>query len=224
MSNHDQRREENVLTRGRNIIPPWAKERVVSPGNFLSENVDAFVVEGREAAEEGVEYTPKGPHIDALAVSFVLDNFWGGVANGSTWCHCLLLPNDFAEAEIRDLHSPNAAATNARNELSLVFLVLVVRSPNGIFRGDDLYSAKQKILGLDVSVNDASFLVQVANALSDLKDNMSRQVLTKVCELDDLMKKLSTLHNWGLSEASINESRKRLTFETEEVVFWRLGK
>jgi hypothetical protein len=44
-------------------------------------------------------------------------------------------------------------------------------------------------------VNNAAFLVEVSDALCDLEDDVPRQVLTEVSQLDDLVEELSPSHH-----------------------------
>ncbi len=44
-------------------------------------------------------------------------------------------------------------------------------------------------------MDDASFLVKVANALGDLKNDVTSKVFAEVRQFDDLMEQLATLHH-----------------------------
>lgn len=93
-----------------NVVPPGAQEGVITPSNFLCKNVDAFVVEGcvvtlinnvylrilkkltRKTTEKRIQDTTKSPHVDALTISFVFDDFGSSVSDGTAWGHGLLIP------------------------------------------------------------------------------------------------------------------------------------
>jgi len=49
----------------------------------------------------------------------------------------------------------------------------------------------------NLPVDNASFFVKVADAMSNLHDNMSGEILAEICELDNLMEKLATLHHFN---------------------------
>lgn len=49
--------------------------------------------------------------------------------------------------------------------------------------------------GDHLPVNHTSLLVQITDTLGDLDNDMSRESLGKVCELDDLVEKLAALHH-----------------------------
>jgi len=177
------------------IIPPRTKESVISTSDLFSQDVDAFIVERGESTKQGIQDTPERPHIDTLAVTFVLDNLWSSVANGAARCHGLLVPHHLAETKVRDLDAPDAATANTRNELTLVLLFLVVWPSDRVLGWDNLDTVEQEVFWLDVSVNHASFFVKVSDPFSDLEYNMPGEVFAEVCQLDNLMEELSAFHN-----------------------------
>lgn len=185
-----------TLTFRADVIPPWAEESVVAASNLLGQDVDTLVVEWREPAEQRVEYTSESPHIDTLAVSLVLDNLRCGVTHRSTRRHGLFIPYNFTQTEICNFDLANTSTTNARDEFSFVLLVLVVGSVDWVFRRDDLYPIEQQILGLDISVNNPALFVEIPNTLCDLENDVPRQVLAKVSQLDDLVEQFSSSHNF----------------------------
>jgi hypothetical protein len=202
-----QQVSDQVLGRCADVIPPGAQEGIVSPSDFLRQDIDTFVVKRRESAEERVKDTPECPHVDALAIAFVLDNLWGSVADRSARCHCVLVPDNLAESKVGNLDAPDASATETVDEFALVLLFLVVGAVDGVLGWNDGYPLEQEVLWFNVSVDNSTLLVQIADAMGDLEDDVTSQGLTKVCELDNLMEKLSSLHE----------------LQHEEIVLVRLG-
>ena len=113
--------------------------------------MDAFIVEWRETTKEGVENTSKCPHVNALGIPFVLDDFGGGVAYCATRRHRLLVPDDLTQSKIGNLDTTNPTSTSARDKLAFVFLVFVIWSLYWSLGWDDGYSFKQEVLGFDVT-------------------------------------------------------------------------
>lgn len=142
-----------ILGRRGDIIPPWRKESELALCNLLRENLYALIVEGREAAQQCVQHTTKGPHVDGLGIPFILDDLGCRVANGATWCHGLVIPDDLGKTEICNLNLADAACTDTLDELTLVDLVLISGLLwLGVLGRDDRYLRKQDVLWLDVSV------------------------------------------------------------------------
>ena len=77
------------------VVPPGGEEGVLASGDLLGQDLDALVVEGGEAAEEGVEDAAEGPHVDALGVPLVLYDFGRCVADRTAWGHGLAVPDYF---------------------------------------------------------------------------------------------------------------------------------
>jgi hypothetical protein len=46
-------------------------------------------------------------------------------------------------------------------------------------------------------MNDTTLLVQIPNAVCDLEDDVSCEILAKVCQLDNLMEQFTTLANFN---------------------------
>jgi hypothetical protein len=111
----------------------------VPAGDLLRQHVDALVVEWWEAAEERVEHTAEGPHIHALRVPLVFDDFWSRVTDGPAWRHRLLVPNDLRQTEISDLDAANAASPDARYEFALVLFLLVILTMYWVLRRNNRY-------------------------------------------------------------------------------------
>jgi hypothetical protein len=88
--------------------------------------VNTLVVERRETTKESVENASQRPHIDALRVPLVLDDFRRGVTDGTARSHRRLVPDDLGETKVGDLDPTDSSATDAGKEFTLVFLLLVV--------------------------------------------------------------------------------------------------
>ena len=175
------------LTTLADIVPPWRQKCIVPPRNLLREHIDALIIEWRESTEQGIQYTPQRPHIYALAVPLVLHDLWGRIPHCPTWGHGLFIPHDLAQPEIGNLDPANAATADARHELALILLFLVVGSVHGCFGRDDGDAQEEEVLGLDVAVDDAALFVEVADAVGDLEDDVTGQVFAKVGEFYDLV-------------------------------------
>lgn len=167
----------------------------MAAGDLLGEHADALVVEGREAAQERVQHAPERPHVHALAVPLVLHDLGRGVAHGAARGHRLLVPDNLAEPKVGDLDAPDAAATDAGDELALVlllFIQLAHRRVRGRHQWDVL---EQQVLRLDVAMHDPALLMQVPDALRHLQDDVPRQVLAEVRQLHDLVEQLAALEH-----------------------------
>jgi hypothetical protein len=138
-------------TRRANVIPPRAKEGVVTTGNLLRENIDGLVVEGRETAEQCVEDASHSPHVDRLAVTLIFDNLGSGVADRAARSHGLFIPHDLRETEVCDFDATDATTANARDEFTFVLLLLIVRALNRVLRWDDRNAFEQQVLRFDVA-------------------------------------------------------------------------
>jgi hypothetical protein len=46
-------------------------------------------------------------------------------------------------------------------------------------------------------MDDTTLLVQIPDAVCDLEDDMSREILAKVCQLDNLMEQFATLADFN---------------------------
>ena len=180
----------------------------MSPSHLFREYVDTLIVERWKTAEQSVEYATKGPHVDALAISLVLDYLGSSVTNCSARRHRLLVPHDFTKAEIRYLDPADTASTETRNKLAFVLLFLFKLPGRRVLRGYDRYTLKEKVLRLDVTVDDTTLLVQVPDALRDLEYDVACQILAEVGKLDDLVEKLATLHHCGVRESAKRSARK----------------
>ena len=167
----------------------------MSTSNLLSENVDTFVVEWREAAEQSVEHTAHGPHIYTLAIPFVLDDLRGGVTYSTAWSHGLLVPNDLAEPEVGDLHPPDSPATDAREEVALVLLILIELLRRGYLGWDDWYTLEKEVLGFDIPVYNTACFMEVSNSLRDLDNDMPCEVFAEVRKLHDLVEQFASFHD-----------------------------
>lgn len=122
-----------------NIVPPWAEERVVSASDLFSQDVDALVIKRRESAKQSIKDATKSPHVDTLAVPFVLHDLWCCIADRAARSHRLLIPNNLAQTKVSNLDPANTTSTNTRDELSLIFLVLVIRPMYWVLGGDNIY-------------------------------------------------------------------------------------
>jgi hypothetical protein len=122
-----------------NIIPPWAEESVVSASDLFGQDVDALVIKRRESAKQSIKDATKSPHIDTLAVPFVLHDFWCCIADCAARGHRLLIPNNLTQTKVGNLDPANASSADTRDELSLIFLVLVIRPMYWVLGGDDIY-------------------------------------------------------------------------------------
>lgn len=150
---HAEQMGDEVLGAGRNVIPPRAQKSVVSSRNLLCEQLDGFVVEWWKPAQERVKHAPEGPHIDSLAVAFVLDDLGGSVTNGAARSHGLLVPNNLRETKVGDLNAPDATAADAGNELAFILLFLVAVYTNLWLLGrDDRDLVKEQVLRLDIAI------------------------------------------------------------------------
>ena len=123
----------------------------MSPCNLLGQNIDALVVERRETTKQGIENAAKRPHVNALGVSFVLDDLGRSVSDGAAWRHRLLVPDDLGETKIGNLDASDASTTDARNKLAFVLLLLIVLPLDGVLGWDNGYPVKQQVLWFDVT-------------------------------------------------------------------------
>ena len=139
------------LTRGRDVVPPRAEERIISPCYLLRQHVDTFVIERRKSTEKSVENASEGPHVDGLGVPFVLYDLWCCVPNSSAWGHGLLVPDDLGETEVGEFDSADAPSSKALSELALVFLLFIIWSVRSLLRRDYRDPLKEDVLRLDVA-------------------------------------------------------------------------
>lgn len=159
----------------------------MTTGNFLRQDVNALVVERREAAKKCVEDAAESPHVHALGVTFVLDDLWSGVSNRTTWRHCLFVPYDLTETEVGDLNFADATASNTGDKFTLVFFVFLELLRLGSLRRDNWYLLEQEVLRFYVPVNDSPFFVHVSNTVGNLEDDMTGKILAKICQMDNLV-------------------------------------
>lgn len=189
MSSDDSINVDADPTKGTDVVPPGTQERVMSTGYFFGEHVDALVIKWREATQECVKYTPERPHIDTLAIPFILHDFRSRIPYSSAWSHCLLIPHDFTKTEVGDLDTANATTTDSWNELALILFFFIIRAADrGRIRGDDGNAIKEKVLGFDVTVDNTAFFMQISNTVRNLEDNVTSKILAKIGKFDDLMK------------------------------------
>jgi hypothetical protein len=170
------------------IIPPRAQECVITPRNLLGKRLYALIIKWWESAEQSVKDTSQRPHVNTFAIPLILDNFWSRVTHGATRGHRFFIPHDLGETKIGDLDATNTATANSRNELTFVFLFIIVGTLDEIKGRNNLYPFKQEVFGLDIAVYDASFFVKITDALSYLEDDVPGKVFGKVSEPNDLMK------------------------------------
>lgn len=148
---------DQILRRLGDIVPPRRQESILATRDLLGENLDALVIERREATEEGVENAAQSPHINTLRVSLILDNLGRGVADSSTGRHSLAVPDDLGQTKIGDLNHTNAAGAFSGNEFAFIDLVLVPRLTRfGVFARDEVDGVEEKIFGFNVTVAKVS--------------------------------------------------------------------
>lgn len=111
------------------VIPPRREERVLAASHLFGQYADGLVVKGREAAEQSVENTSKCPHVDRFRVPLVLDDLGSGVPNGTAGGNSGILPDNLGETKVGNLDLSNTARANARNKLSFIFLLFIIRVP-----------------------------------------------------------------------------------------------
>ena len=68
-------------------------------------------------------------------------------------------------------------------------------------------------MSIILPMNNDPLFMQIANAVSDLEDDVTREVLAKVCELDDLVEELAALQDWSTSSTTIIRRGKTPTLE-----------
>ena len=131
---------DEVLGRFGDVVPPGGEEGVLTPGDLLGEDLDAFVVEGGETAEEGVEDAAEGPHVHAFGVPLVFYNLGCCVPDCTAWGHGLTVPDYFGETEIGNLDLSYSSRSDTLDVLSLIGFVFIFRSSwLGIPRRDERY-------------------------------------------------------------------------------------
>ena len=94
------------------------------------------------------------------------------------------------------------STTTAATLLALVLLLLFKLLGRWVLGGYDGYPFEEQVLGFDVTVDDTTLLMQVSDAMSDLKDDVTREVLAEVRQLDDLVEELAALHHCGVRESA----------------------
>lgn len=134
-------------------------------------------MKGRTAAEQGVQNAAQSPHVDGFGIPFVLYDLWCGVADGAARGSGVFLPDNLAQAKVGNLHLADPAASDLRNELALIFLLLVVRPRLRMLGRDDRNGFEEKILWFDVTVHDALLLVQIPDATGNLEDDVPCELL-----------------------------------------------
>lgn len=143
---------DEVLGGFGDVVPPGGEERVLAPGDLLGQDLDALVVKGREAAEEGVEDAAHGPHVDTLRVALILDDLGGGVTDGTAGGHGLAIPDDLGEAEVGNLDDPDTASAFPGNEFPFVHLVFIAGLAGfGMFGRDEGRGVEEEVFGFDIS-------------------------------------------------------------------------
>ena len=150
------------------MVPEGAQERIISSGDFFGQNIDALIIKRRESTKKRIKNATKCPHVDAFRIAFVLDNFRSGIANCPAWRHGFLVPHYFRQAEVSDLDSSDATATDSGYKFTLIFLILVIRTSYDNLRGDYGYPFKKQILWLDIPMQTEKIDQDKDNA--DLKD------------------------------------------------------
>src|SRR2546430_1416759 len=92
------------------------------------------------------------PTCQRFGVSFIIDYLRSGVTDCATGRHRLVAPHDFGQSKIRDLDQTNSTRSDAPNELSFIYLILVIRSLwFTVLCGNEWNGAKEWVLQFDVS-------------------------------------------------------------------------
>ena len=58
---------------------------------------------------------------------------------------------------------------------------------NRVLGGDDRDSLKEEVLRFDIAMDDTALFVEISDAVGNLEDDVSSEVLAKVSEFDDLV-------------------------------------
>ena len=58
---------------------------------------------------------------------------------------------------------------------------------NRVLGGDDRDSLKEEVLRFDIAMDDTALFVEISDAVGNLEDDVSSEVLAKVSELNDLV-------------------------------------
>lgn len=58
---------------------------------------------------------------------------------------------------------------------------------NRILGGDDRDSLKEEVLRFDIAMDDTALFVEISDAVGNLEDDVSSEVLAKVSEFNDLV-------------------------------------
>lgn len=109
----------------RGCCPTRAQEGIVTAGDLLHQNVNAFVIELRETTKKCVEDTTRNPHVDTIGIMVVLDDLRSRVSNSPVRCHRLFVLEGLAETKVGGFDLADAAALNAWNKLTLIFFLFV---------------------------------------------------------------------------------------------------
>lgn len=58
---------------------------------------------------------------------------------------------------------------------------------NRVLGGDDRDSLKKEVLRFDIAMDDTALFVEISDAVGNLEDDVSSEVLAKVSEFNDLV-------------------------------------
>lgn len=58
---------------------------------------------------------------------------------------------------------------------------------NRVLGGDDRDSLKEEVLRFDIAMDDTALFVEISDAVGNLEDDVSSEVLAKVSEFNDLV-------------------------------------
>lgn len=199
-----------------NRIPPGAQEGKLASGNLFCQNLDAFVVEWRESAEQSIQDTAECPHVHRLGIPFVLYDLWRGVTNCTARSHRRRLPYLLRQSQVANLDCTDCASTKPFNKLAFIFLIFVsgLRRRSWTFSFHEWNRVEQQVFWFDIPdthsesnhdviskcssssnspVNDTFLFMEVPNAFGDLADAVTCKVFAEVRQADNLLEQFSTI-------------------------------
>jgi hypothetical protein len=79
-----------------------------------------------------------------------------------------------------------------------------------VFGWDQFYGLKKKVLWFDVTMDNSTFLMEIANSMSDLEYDVPGEVFAKVGQFNNLMKEFSSFH-YCENQIRMEGKEKRMT-------------